>query len=162
MFPASKGKVILAGLIFLLTSVLVAQKPMMEKGDYFLTYIYKDQWDKDQALKIDVQYAIFSGDRGSGKMGREAIAALGGKKYMDSHMAVFIADISGAPSLIRSLFIIPSLQELDFPVFLILSGSQTDDVPMKEDSLTVFKLDKGVIQSIDYAKDQSELDALLK
>ncbi len=70
---------------------------------------------------------------------------------------VYLADISGMPSLISKLIAIPRMRDYPYPVWLDRNGLATAALPVEEDAVTVLTLKQSAIVAVDHLREQAEL-----
>ena len=75
---------------------------------------------------------------------------------------VYLADISGMPTLISKLIAVPRMREYAYPVWLDYNGLATGALPVKDDMVTVLQVEKGAIRSLEYETDVNGLLARLR
>ena len=82
------------------------------------SFSFKDQFDKEHHLTNKIKKIVFVFSKPTGHIMR---VYMGDKKpdYLTSRDILFIADISGMPSLIAKMFAIPDMQESKYPILLI-------------------------------------------
>ena len=114
-----------------------------------LSYTLNDQFEKSHTLSKDTKTVIFAFAK---KSAHSCNAFFNAQKptYLQEHNAEFVADVSAAPSLVRSLFILPGLKEFKHTVLLlddenVAQGYRAD---MKVDDIVVVELEDGVIKAI--------------
>ena len=74
-----------------------------------------------------------------------------GPKYLEEHRALYVADISGMPTLIARLVAIPKMQEeRPYPTLLDRDGATTAFFPAEAGRVTVMALDNLRVTAIDY------------
>ncbi len=74
-----------------------------------------------------------------------------GPKYLAKHGALYVADISGMPTLIAKLVAIPKMrEERPYPTLLDRDGATTAPFPAQEGRVTVMALDKLRVTAIHY------------
>jgi hypothetical protein len=121
-----------------------------------------DQNEKPQTLPADTKVVFFSFSK---PVGHKCNKFLESKpaNYIKEHNAVYVADVSPAPSLIKKMFILPDLKELKFPILLInddkLSAEYTKGI--NKDSIIIVELKDLKITAIKEAKDTKELEKIL-
>lgn len=71
------------------------------------------------------------------------------KGFLENNNAVFIADVSGMPSLITSFFALPKMKKYNYNILLIYEEEEKRFLK-KEETLTVYKLENGVIKSVSF------------
>lgn len=84
--------------------------------------------------------------------------------FLAKNHAVYIADISPAPSLIRSMFILPDLKKLKFPILLITDEKLSAEYSkgMDKEKIIVVSLDDLKIRDIKAVTSVKELQEALK
>lgn len=76
-----------------------------------------DANDTLRTLSSNTRWVVFAYDNDSGKMLNAFFKAR--PTLLRTDRIRYVADISGAPSLVRSFFILPALKKLPFPVLII-------------------------------------------
>jgi hypothetical protein len=84
--------------------------------------------------------------------------------YLNDNNTQFIADISKAPSLIRSMFILPGLKDFKHTVLVLSEKEISAPFRLKMDTqkIVVVRLDKMKITSIKNISTQKELIAAVE
>ena len=72
------------------------------------------------------------------------------KGYLEEKQAVYLADVSSAPSLAMSLFMKPALKKYHFNVGLIEDEKIAEILPKVEEKTTVIRLENMHIKSIKF------------
>jgi hypothetical protein len=78
---------------------------------------FEDQWEKPVALDESVNWLIVSLSMDAGDMVKQSLDTLE-LRDLDAYQAVYLADISGMPSLISKLFAIPKMRDYSFRMAL--------------------------------------------
>ena len=81
---------------------------------------------------------------------------------LDGGRVVYLADISGMPSLISKLIAVPRMRDYDYPIWLDYSGLATDPLPTHDNEVTYIQLDGTAIRAIEYIADAKILHARLE
>ena len=78
---------------------------------------------------------------------------LGNEKegVLERLQAVYVADISGMPSLVTKMFALPAMRALPFPIGLARESAVLADLPRQKAAVTVIRLADGKVQGIDYS-----------
>jgi len=107
-----------------------------------------DQFEKTHTIDADVKTIIFSAEKATSAGLNEFLSAKE-KGFLEKNNAVFIADISGMPSIISYLFALPKMKKYNYNVLLI---EEEDDTRFskQEEKLTVYRLENGLIKGIEY------------
>ncbi len=87
-------------------------------GKIFENITLKDQFDKEVSLSNKTKKVIFVFKKASGHTARALLDSKPDDYLLNKNVA-FIADISGMPSIIASMFAIPDFQKHKYPVMLI-------------------------------------------
>ena len=119
----------------------------------------KDQNEKPQTLAADTQVVFFSFSKPTGHACNEFLEKQPAN-FLAEHKALYVADVSAAPSLIKKMFILPDLKELKFPILLInddtLSAAYSKG--MDKEKIVVVLLNNGTITKIENLKDTKALE----
>jgi hypothetical protein len=107
-----------------------------------------DQFENKQTVNADVKTIIFSAEKTT-SAGLNEFLSSKEKGFLEKNNTVFIADISGMPSVISYLFALPKMKKYNYNVLLI---QEEDDkrFSTKEEKLTVYKLENGIVKSVQY------------
>jgi len=122
----------------------------------------KDQFDKPISIKTDTKKAIFVFTKNSAHTVRELLDSKP-ENYLSNKKITFIADISGMPSIISSMFAIPDLKKHKYSVMLI----KNEDIAKKykntkyEDYITVIDLNSFKITKIILLSKAEQLEKLI-
>ena len=104
-----------------------------------------DQFDRPYTLEPDLRVLlVVRGMDASGLLG-EALAELGGD-YLERHSVVFLADISGMPAPIASLFAVPAMRDYHYRVLLDSQSRVASRYPAAEDQVLWLDLERGVLR----------------
>ena len=63
---------------------------------------------------------------------------------------VYLADISGMPSLISNMVAIPKMQDYAYPVWLDRAGDTAQGLPTQEGQVSLIKIENGTMMQVDY------------
>ena len=137
-------------------SIAVESKTVV--GNSLETLVLNDQHEKPQSLSADTKKVIFAFSKDMGHMSNEYFNKQD-PNFLVEHNAVFIADVSGAPSLIRSMFIMPGLKDFKHPVLVIEDKNVAASYRIDENSekLMILDVDNFIITNISYVASEDEL-----
>jgi hypothetical protein len=96
----------------------------------------------------------------AGRLVREALAERD-QAFLDAHGAVYIADVSGMPSLITKTFALPGMRRRAYRVLLDRDGSSTRDIPYVKGKVTVVRLDALRVIGVAHVNSVDEVAAAL-
>ncbi len=130
------------------THAPVDAKLVVQKSVADLTL--KDQNEKSHKISADTKTLIFAFSKDIGHACNEFFEKKA-DNYLDTNKALFIADVSGAPSLIRSMFIMPGLKDFKHTVLIIddKSISANYKAGMNPEKIVIVKLNNNIITSIE-------------
>ena len=118
-----------------------------------------DQNEKPQTVTADTKVIFFSFSKPTGHACNDFLEKKPAN-YLAEHKALYVADVSAAPSLIKKMFILPDLKDLKFPILLInddaLSAAYSKG--MNKEKIVVVLLDNGTITKIENLKDTKALE----
>ena len=80
---------------------------------------------------------------------------------MTEGRVVYLADISGMPSIISTLIAVPRMRDYPYPVWLDRNGLATEALPLEEDAVTVLTLEDSAIVAVEYLTLESALEQRL-
>ncbi|MDD2895161.1 MAG: hypothetical protein PHG81_03995 [Aliarcobacter sp.] len=129
-------------------------------GNDLPTLTIKDQFEKEHTVDANIKTIIFSATKSEGVTIKEFLLAKD-KDYLTTNKAVYVADITGMPSLITKFIAMPKMKDYPFPVLLVDEANKTL-FPVKEDMISVISLENGKITDIKYVKTTAELAEILK
>ncbi len=127
-----------------------------------IEFTLPDQFDKSHTLTDNTKILVLSFAKATGHTIKTFLNAQP-KNYLPSRDAMFVADISPMPTIIRNAFALPDLRESPFSVLLIYDediAKQIKDED-KKDKIIIVKLQNKVIKSIDYIDTAKELESAL-
>ena len=79
------------------------------------------------------------------------------KHFLSSRHALYAADLSRMPGLITRSFALPALRELAYPVGIVMNGQLLKDWPRHDKAVTLLWLNKGTLERIEFAQDDTQL-----
>lgn len=120
-----------------------------------------DQFDKIQNVDENTKVLIFAHDMEGNDIVEKAFEPYDGAKLAELNV-VFLADISGMPSLIGKLFALPAMRDRAYPIMLDREGTLGKKFTVKEDHVTVMYLDKLAIQQSKLVASSEQLTSLLR
>lgn len=145
-------KKILTLMLFLSLSLFATT---FKVGDNIESFSLPNQFDEKKDVNSSIQTILVSFEKDTGKDINTFLASKGAD-FLAKHHAVFIANISGMPSIITKLFAMPKMRDYKHSILLIYNENDNRFVS-KEGVSTLYRLQNGVIKSISYiTKDNLE------
>jgi len=123
--------------------------PKLVVGKSLENMSLKDAKGEYHEIKSTTQKVVFAFTKAKG---HECNDFFNTKKddYLQKHHTLFVADISGAPSFIRSMFILPGIEKLKHRVLLLEDSSKAApyEKGMDTEKIAVVTLKSGTITAI--------------
>lgn len=122
-----------------------------------------DQFDQPHNISSKTKKIIFAFSKDVGHNVNDFLEKED-KNYLSRHNTQFVIDLSAAPGMIRSLFIIPKLEKYTYPV-LIIENEETANRYADETNkgkIMVVSLDNLKVTAIDFFRDTNELKSFLE
>jgi ATP-dependent phosphoenolpyruvate carboxykinase len=119
-----------------------------------------DQHEVPQTIAADTKKIIFAFSKDVGHTCNDFFATKT-PSYLADNKVMFVADVSGAPSLIRSMFILPGLKDFKHTVLVIedKTVSASYKAGMESEKIVVVSLENKMITEIKTLSTTSELEA---
>lgn len=124
---------------------------VIQKGDNLQGYSWIDQFEKKIEVQQDTQKLLVVFSKEKGNQMKQFFEA--NKEYLEKEKGVYIADVSGAPSFVTSMFMIPKFQKYHFSMSLLQDEDVASKYPKKEDMITIIHLENFVVKEIEYKKE---------
>ena len=122
-----------------------------------------DQFGKPHTLSSDTKTIIFAFSKDMGHLCNDFFVTQDAS-YLANNKAIFVADVSAAPSIIRTMFIMPGLKDFDHRVLVL--DNENIALSYKEGidalKIIVVSLDNNIITNIKTAYSVNELRALVE
>jgi len=133
-------------------------EPKLVVGKSLKALRLNDQNEQIHTLTQDAQLVIFAFSKDGAHTCNDYFATQE-SDYLQKHKAAFIADVSAAPSLIRSMFIMPGLKDLKHTVLILDDKSVAAPfrAGMDTEKITIVRLKNGTITNIQAINSKEEL-----
>lgn len=106
-----------------------------------------DQHDAQASIGPGVRVVVLTRDMAAGDVVKDGFAGMD-QAALDLRGAVYVADISGMPSMVASMFAIPKMRDRSYRIVLDRDGTATRDFPYAEGRPTVLLVQSGKIARI--------------
>jgi uncharacterized protein YxeA len=134
----------------------------LQKGST-VAFTLPDQFDKSHTMDNSTKKLIMVFAKGTGHTVKEFLKKQPAD-YLPKHHALFVADISPMPVVIRNTFAMPDLKKQSYSVLLIYDKKISMDFKKgaETDKIAIVTLDNGTIEKVDYVENEDELGRILK
>jgi len=151
-------------LLFVICTLLTsfAQASSYVEGDLVSQIQLQDQFENEITVSEGTQTLLFSRNMKGGDIIKEALEVLTAEQKQASDKLVYVADISGMPSLIAKFVAIPQMKDLPFSMALDREGETTRLLPSEKDQATLIKLDRLKVMSVSTFDSSAELIKALR
>ncbi len=121
-----------------------------------------DQFGEPHSVTPETKLLIFAFSKAAGGTVKSLLDRRG-KEYLSSRGALFIADISSLPTVVRNSVALPMLRDRAYPVVLIYEESLAEALKNEReaDKIALATLQRGVVQRVTYVSTEAELEAAL-
>ena len=128
-----------------------------------INFTLPDQFDKSHTLSNDTQKLILVFAKATGHTVKEFLKEQPAD-YLQKHHALFIADISPMPVIIRNTFALPDLKKQHYSVLLIYDKKISEDFRRGTDTekIAIVSLDNGAVTKVVYADNDDALKKEMK
>ncbi|MEA1920694.1 MAG: hypothetical protein U9N52_12705 [Campylobacterota bacterium] len=136
----------------------IVVEPKLVVGKSIESLKLKDQFDQVKGIHADTKKVMFAFSKDMGHLSNDYFNTKE-PTFLADNNTIFIADVSSAPSLIRSMFIMPGLKDFKHTVLVFdeksMAANYRDDA--NAEKLMVVGLDNYVIKNIRFITTEEEL-----
>lgn len=129
-------------------------------GESINAFSLEDQHGEQHKVDIRVTRILFSRDMDGADLIEQGLIEMNAAN-LKSKGIVYVADISGMPGLVASMFAIPAMQDMSYPILLDRDGNTTARLPGKAEQATLIFLDKLTITRVIHTDDAATIQAEL-
>ncbi|BDY12037.1 hypothetical protein [Hydrogenimonas cancrithermarum] len=133
--------------------------PAIEVGKPFESGTLKDQFGKEGSVTPDTEKVIIVFGKATGHLVKEYLNTKPNDFLAKEHV-VFIADVSGMPSMILKYVALPDLQKHKYPIYLILDEKISEKFRNEKykDYIMVVDLDHAIVEKVDFVTSDKDLE----
>ncbi len=122
----------------------------------------KDQHEAEKIIDAKIKTILFASDKKTSDLLRDYLLPLSEKEnVLEKNSAVYVADISGMPSLISKFIALPKMKKYPFSV-LLLDDTNKDNFTKEDGKIIVYSLDNGKVVKIEKISTTEELANIIK
>ncbi|GAB3108494.1 hypothetical protein G8770_23590 [Aestuariicella hydrocarbonica] len=156
---------ILTNIIVLLSAITVigcASKPVpsLALGDRVDFRLLQDQMGNTFTHQNKMKLVLFAQGMGSKDLVQDSLEAIDTACMSDGEL-VYLANISGMPTIISKLVAIPRMRDYPYPIWLDLDGLATEGLPSRDEQVTVLSIAQQSITETEYFSDVAALSKRL-
>lgn len=151
----------LLSVLLVFSNMAWAANDVYTTGSKIEPFELSDQHGKLHTVDEHIKLIIFASDRDASNIVYEALKSHDGT-YLSVHHTVYILDVSAIPSIIFRMFVLPKMGKYSYSVLLDKHSDTTHKLPRKEGNITLIKLDKMVIESVEFIDSRKELTRAIK
>ncbi|HHH72934.1 MAG TPA: hypothetical protein ENL04_03825 [Sulfuricurvum sp.] len=118
-------------------------------GETFPPLTLNDAFEKQHTIDNNVRIVIITFEHDVSEKVNDFLAQKPAA-FLTQHHAVYIADISSAPYLVKKLFILPKMRDFAFPLLLIEDEGLSKRFDRREGKVTVYRIEKGSVTSTEF------------
>lgn len=130
--------------------------PPLTTGQTVVLDGIEDQRGSLFAHQNTMQMLLFVDGMAAKKVARNSLQSLD-SDCMAQGKLVYLADISGMPSLISNLIAIPKMRKYPYPIWLDREGDVSESLPVQDGQVTVIEVQNQTIESVKFAGDAKTL-----
>ena len=120
----------------------------------------KDQFEKSNTISAETKTILFASDKDMSDILKEYLLSKEGD-ILTKNNAIYVADISGMPSLISKFIALPKMKKYPFSVML-LDDTNKDYFAKQEGKIIVYTLDNAKVTQISTISTAKELEEIIK
>lgn len=121
-----------------------------QTSDNLTNFKVQDQFEKDLVVTKDTKKLIVAFSKEKGEEIKKHLEA--NPNYLQEQNAIYLADVSAAPSFVTSLFMIPKFKKYPYSMGLIKDEEFATKFPKQEEMITIISIENFVITQIDFVK----------
>ena len=147
---------------FLLVALLTAGAfaDSLSVGSNVSNISIKDQFEKTNSISAETKTILFASDKDSSDLLKEYLLSKEGD-ILTANKAIYVADISGMPSLISKFIALPKMKKYPFSIML-LDDTNKDFFGKEEGKIIVYTLDNLKVTEMKTISTVKELEEVIK
>lgn len=130
----------------------------IEIGKQLADFSFKNQFDKEVSLKSTTKKIIFVFTKPTGHLVKQYLSSKA-KGFLEKRDIIFIADVSGMPSIIFKMFALPDFQKSSYSVLLIKDKEKSKRFRNEahKDEVMIISLDNKKVKSVKFISTEKDL-----
>jgi hypothetical protein len=119
-------------------------------------YEYETPKSRKMKVPVNTKTVLIAFDKDTGALVNEYLSTKN-KYFLQRKKAIFIADINKMPTVITNMFALPKLRKYKHLIYLHYGEKFQNDVPKKDEKVSVVKFENNQVKSISYISTKDEL-----
>ena len=120
----------------------------------------KDQFEKEHTVDANVKTILFASDKDTSDILKDCLLSKDAD-ILTRNNAVYVADISGMPSLISKFIAMPKMKKYPFSI-LLLDDTNKENFTKEEGKIIVYTLENSKVTNISKISKKEELEVIIK
>ena len=120
----------------------------------------KDQFEKEHTVDANVKTILFASDKDTSDILKDYLLSKDAD-ILTRNNAVYVADISGMPSLISKFIAMPKMKKYPFSI-LLLDDTNKENFTKEEGKIIVYTLENSKVTNISKISKKEELEVIIK
>ncbi len=137
----------LLSLVFM-TNILFGA--VIQNQDNLVGFKVQDQFDKELTVTQNTKKLIVAFSKEKGGEIKKYLDA--NPNYLQNENAIYIADVSAAPSFVTSLFMLPKFKEYPYSMGVVRDEKFAAQFPKQEEMITIIHIENFVVSKIEFKK----------
>lgn len=143
-----------------LLSTLMLSATVSAAPDSMQNLLLRDQHETPVKVSANIRYVIFAHDMSGKDLVKEMLEEKPAD-YLDTHDALFVADVSGMPRIIARMFAYPSMRKLPYRMLLDEVGNRTADWERRDSAVTLYRVDNFRVTGFEFIDSVAALEAAI-
>lgn len=149
------------GLVLALGFAAISVSGLAQAEQKLAPVEFMDQWEQPQLLSAETKWLIFTDTKDAGSWVKDTLEALD-VEDMSTNNWLYVADVSGMPSLITRFMAIPKMKDYKFSIALEREGDLTKDWPKQEDAVNIYQLNALTVEKVHTFTNEEDVMSFLK
>ncbi len=147
-------------ILFTVLLALSAIANSLNVGNDVSSLKIKDQFEKEHIIDSNIKTILFASDKDTSDILKDYLLSKDAD-ILTRNNAVYVADISGMPSLISKFIAMPKMKKYPFSI-LLLDDTNKENFVKEEGKIIVYTLENSKVTNISKISKKEELETIIK
>ena len=147
-------------ILFTVLLALSAIANSLNVGNDVSSLKIKDQFEKEHIIDSNIKTILFASDKDTSDILKDYLLSKDAD-ILTRNNAVYVADISGMPSLISKFIAMPKMKKYPFSI-LLLDDTNKENFTKEEGKIIVYTLENSKVTNISKISKKEELEVIIK